>query len=247
MKKRTSTDNPSIVFNVNGTLWTRFNLHIYEKNNQMIILFLRYFSAIIFHKICILLAGIHVNRVLQSTPYRVSYKRLFLHDLSKFSRSEFWPYAEHFFGEKNNDDEFHRAWLHHVKHNDHHWEHFIEDYPAVSKILWGNDQLKNLVIHEMPDDAILEMIADNLAATRSYEGYWPNGKTKDGWKWMTNSYDKYRLHPVSHVKLGAFLCALGYVRVLPVEYDWRVIDTGNFSKAEKMKLYELKELTRMNN
>ena len=36
----------------------------------------------------------------------------------------FWPYAEHFYGEKKNEEEFHQAWLHHVKQNDHHYEHF---------------------------------------------------------------------------------------------------------------------------
>ena len=44
---------------------------------------------------------------------------------------------------------------------------FIHDYPLISS---KDYQFKNLIIDEMPDDAILEMVADNLAATRSYEG-----------------------------------------------------------------------------
>ncbi|CAF1318509.1 unnamed protein product [Adineta steineri] len=213
----------------------------------MIILFIRYFWAVIVHKFCILLAGIRINKILRSTPYQVSYKRLILHDLSKFSRSEFWPYAEHFYGEKKNAEAFHQAWLHHVRHNDHHWEHFIEDYPSVSKILWKNDKLDNLIIHEMPDDAILEMVADNLAATRSYEGYWPNGAKKDGWSWMTESFDHYRLHPITRLKFTAFLCALDYARVLPQEFDWKTIEKANISNEEKKKLSKLQQIAQLNN
>jgi hypothetical protein len=213
----------------------------------MIVLFIRYFWAVIVHKYCILLAGIRMNKILRPTTYKVSYKRLLLHDLSKFSPSEFWPYAEHFYGEKKNEEKFHQAWLHHVKHNDHHWEHFIDQYPSVSKILWGNQHLNDLTIHEMSDGAILEMVADNLAATRSYQGYWPNGNKKDGWPWMTNSFDNYRLHPITRIKFAAFLCALGYERVLPQQFDWTSIEKADLSNDDKVKLLQLKKLAELNN
>jgi hypothetical protein len=208
----------------------------------MLVLFIRYFWAVILHKFCIIVAGIRINKALRSTPYQVSYKRLLLHDLSKFSRSEFWPYAEHFYGEKKHEEEFHQAWLHHVYHNDHHWEHFIDDYPIHSKLIIANQPVKNLVIHQMPDEAILEMVADNLAATRSYEGYWPNTQKKDGWKWMTNSFNGFRLHPITQVKFTAFLCALGYARVLPHQFDWT-----NIPNEEKTKFLQLEKLARLNN
>ena len=210
-------------------------------------LFFRYLWEVIFHKYCIILAGIHVNKILNSTSYNVSHNRLILHDLSKFSKSEFWPYANYFFGGKKNGEEFHRAWLHHVENNDHHWEHFIQDYPSVAKNISRNDTLEGLIIREMPDEAILEMIADNLAASRSYEGYWPDGNKKDGWKWMTNSYEKHRLHPTTRIKFGAFLCALGYARVLPREYDWSLIDKASLSNEEKSRLWSLKTLAALNN
>jgi hypothetical protein len=214
----------------------------------MLVLFIRYFWAVVLHKLCIIVSGTRINKILHSTSYRVSYKRLLLHDLSKFSRNEFWPYAEHFYGEKKHEEEFHQAWLHHVYHNDHHWEHFIDDYPSISKILMTtNSQPKNLIIHQMPDEAIIEMVADNLAATRSYEGYWPNTQKKDGWKWMTDSFDRFRLHPITKLKFTAFLCALGYARVLPQEFDWTIIENANISNEEKIKLLQLKKLARLNN
>lgn len=213
----------------------------------MIVVCIRYFWAVILHKICILIAGFRINKILRSTSYQVSYKRLLLHDLSKFSSSEFWPYAERFYGENKHEEEFHRAWLHHVYHNDHHSEHFIENYASIAKLLFANLQVNDLIIHEMPDEAILEMVADNLAATRSYQGFWPEGKKKDGWKWMTNSHEGFRLHPITHLKFTAFLCALGYARVLPEEFNWTLINKAKISNEEKMKILQLEKLAQLNN
>jgi hypothetical protein len=214
---------------------------------KTIALFIRYFWEVVFHKLCILLAGIRVNKTLSSTPYQVPYTRLILHDLSKFSRSEFWPYAEHFLGNKKKPEEFHQAWLHHVHYNDHHWEHFVENYASVAKNITNNDPLDNLIIHEMPDEAILEMLSDNLAASRSYEGYWPNGTSKDGWKWMTNAYNRHKLHPITRIKFGAFICALGYEKILPQKFDWTTIEKANISNEEKRKLLKLQELAQSTN
>ena len=211
---------------------------------MFVVLFFRYLWAVILHKICIIIAGFHVNTTLQSTSYRVSFKRLLLHDLSKFSRSEFWPYAEYFFGETTRTclENFDRAWLHHVEHNDHHWEHFIENYSSIAQRLRKNEHVNDLIIHEIPEEAILEMIADNLAATRSYEGFWPETKRKDGWKWMSKSFDDFRLHPNTKMKFTAILCALGYGRVLPEQFDWTSINKSNMTKDEKSRLVQLKEL-----
>lgn len=212
----------------------------------LFILFVRYFWAVVHHKLCILMAGIRMNQALRATVFRVSYKRLLLHDMSKFSRSEFWPYAEHFYGNKKNSAEFHQAWLHHVRHNDHHWEHFIKDYPSVCDRI-SKEPLPDLIIREMPTAAILEMVADNLAASRSYEGYWPRTEQKDGWKWLTHAFEKCRLHPTTRVKLTAFLCALGYARALPQAFDWSTIDNAAVSSDEKWTLRQLQEVGRLTN
>lgn len=216
---------------------------------MFVLLFLRYSWAVILHKICIFIAGFHLNRTLRSTSYRVSFQRLLLHDLSKFSPSEFWPYAEYFYGKKTKacEEAFHHAWLHHVEHNDHHSEHFIEDYPSIAKRLRDHEEVNDLVMTEMPEDAILEMVTDNLAATRSYEGFWPETKTKDGWKWMSNSFDKFRLHPNTKIKFAAILCAIGYARVLPEEFDWADINRSNMVKEEKIRLFQLQKLAQLNN
>jgi hypothetical protein len=64
---------------------------------------------------------------------------------------------------------------------------------------------------------------------------------------MTNSFDKYRLHPITRIKFTAFLCALGYARVLPQEFDWTIIENAKILNEEKIKLLQLHELAQLNN
>ena len=54
------------------------------------------------------------------------------HDESKYSEEEFEAYAQHFYGNKNNDLEFEEAWKHHWTHNEHHPEFWLgEDMPLI--------------------------------------------------------------------------------------------------------------------
>ena len=54
------------------------------------------------------------------------------HDDSKYSEEEFEPYAQHFYGTRDNDFEFNKAWKHHYMHNEHHPEFwFGEDMPLT--------------------------------------------------------------------------------------------------------------------
>ena len=62
------------------------------------------------------------------------------HDQSKFSEEEFEAYAQHFYGSKDNDFEFDKAWEHHWMNNEHHPEY------------WGGN--------DMPYIYILEMLCD---------------------------------------------------------------------------------------
>ena len=62
------------------------------------------------------------------------------HDQSNFSEEEFEAYAQHFYGSKDNDFEFDKAWEHHWMNNEHHPEY------------WGGN--------DMPYIYILEMLCD---------------------------------------------------------------------------------------
>lgn len=60
-----------------------------------------------------------------------------IHDLSKFLPSEFFPYAEYFYGKGNNKMEFDFAWLLHQKRNPHHWQWWISILEDGTKQMFG--------------------------------------------------------------------------------------------------------------
>ena len=89
--------------------------------------------------------------------------RGFMHDMSKFFPSEWFPYANFFYGKsrpvqkgfeiKNTHDAaeeaFDTAWLKHIHHNPHHWQYWIlrQDDGGTKEI-------------QMSYNYVLEMVAD---------------------------------------------------------------------------------------
>lgn len=137
---------------------------------------MNYFWLLIKHKWFVFLAGIRIG---------APFWRLITHDLSKLSLSEYKYYQKQFFG--GGDKRFAQAWLHHQNHNDHHWEYWI---PRSRK---GQPM-------KMSNGALLEMVADWLGASRSYEGFWPK---VDSWPWWEKNMDKIMLniHPETQKEL----------------------------------------------
>ena len=107
------------------------------------------------------------------------------HDASKWSEEEFNAYAQHFYGDKNNDLEFDEAWKHHWTHNEHHPEFWLgEDMPYIYILEmlcdWGSfsiekkdfNELINFYYEQARDDeeknlsdntkAIIEEILDKI-------------------------------------------------------------------------------------
>ena len=99
------------------------------------------------------------------------YWRGLTHDLSKFSPSEWFAYADHFYGTRmgtqrdstgyykptdTGDLAFDLAWLHHANSNDHHWQWWCQ--PT------DDDRLKT---HCMSKTAVLEMVCDWRGASRA--------------------------------------------------------------------------------
>ncbi len=173
----------------------------------------RYLGVVAVHKWAIVVAGRELNRALVvSVPrLRVSWRRLVAHDLSKLSRAELMPYAWHFADRARDgslrdphvaDPDFERAWRHHYEHNDHHPEHFFDEQQTPRR---------------MPDEAVVEMVVDWMAASRAYEGTWPC--CGGHWRWLEHSWDRLKLHPANKALAGAIVCALGYRTAIP-EYDW---------------------------
>lgn len=96
------------------------------------------------------------------------YKQGLLHDLSKYSPSEFLVGCKYYqgFRSPNNaereDIGVSTAWLHHKGRNKHHYEYWM-DYSAVKC-----DTIIAPV--EMPKKYVAEMIMDRIAASKVYAG-----------------------------------------------------------------------------
>lgn len=108
-----------------------------------------------------------------------------LHDLSKFSPTEFWPGVRFFDGTHSPTEDERRtygyslAWMHHKGRNRHHWEYWV-DYSV---------QQGRYVPMPMPKRYLAEMLCDRIAASKIYKGaaytdaapleYLQNGKLRD--------------------------------------------------------------------
>lgn len=178
---------------------------------------LRYLRVVAVHKWAIVAAGLRVNRTIAPSGLRVSLRRLLAHDLSKLTRAELMPYARHFASPRSRhaiDPAFERAWQHHYEHNDHHPEHFITADGTVAA---------------MPDEAVVEMVVDWMAASRAYEGTWPC--CGGHWRWLEHSWDRLRVHPDNKALAGAIVCALGYAVAVP-DYDWTAPGVPAHTRAQ---------------
>jgi hypothetical protein len=116
-----------------------------------------------------------------------------VHDLSKFRPSEFFPYAEHFYGKKievqkdstgyfksaDKDMEypdFNMAWFYHQKRNAHHWQFWIT---------FGDYEIKLL---EMPEKYVKEMVCDWKGAGKA------QGVKSSVKEWYDKNKDKMKFH-----------------------------------------------------
>lgn len=93
------------------------------------------------------------------------YKQGILHDMSKYSFTEFCVGAKYFQGTRspNNAEReekgYSSAWLHHKGRNKHHFEYWID---------YASDGDGNLAGMKMPDKYIIEMFMDRIAASKVY-------------------------------------------------------------------------------
>lgn len=139
---------------------------------------IKYAILTIKHKWFVLLAGLRVKCPLW---------RLITHDLSKFGWSELPHYGRQFFGDKSDGPGFIRCWLRHQNRNDHHFEYWI---PRSGHNRCTPPYPDNQPI-SMPEDAIREMVADWLGASRAYEGKWPD---VHNWSWFESNWPKISEH-----------------------------------------------------
>lgn len=132
------------------------------------------------------------------------YRQGLIHDLSKYSPTEFLVGAKYYQGYRSpneaerEDKGYTSSWLHHKGRNKHHLEYWT-DYDLIKR----DGSLTGM---KMPDNYILEMFCDRVAASRIYHkdtytdraalDYYEHGKSRG------------LLHPYSRKKLELLLYML---------------------------------------
>jgi len=127
----------------------------------------------------------------------------FIHDLSKYSPTEFLIGAKYYQGDRSpNDMErkefgYSKAWLHHKGRNKHHSEYWI-DYSA--------DPNEKVAGMEMPIKYVVEMFCDRMAAGKTYRG--AVYTDKDPWEYYSMGSHKAIIHENTRELLEKLLLML---------------------------------------
>ncbi len=127
-----------------------------------------------------------------------------LHDLSKYSPTEFIPGAKYYLGTRSpNEAEreaqgYSLAWMHHKGRNRHHFEYWF-DY---------NRKTKRMEPVKMPARYVAEMFCDRMAASKVYQG--KDYRQDSALIYFQNSRARKNgmFHPETEQKLGELLTIL---------------------------------------
>ena len=148
-------------------------------------------------------------------------KQGILHDLSKYSLSEFIPGVKYFCGDKSpitkekNLIGYSKAWLHHKGRNKHHWEYWVDRL----------NKKQELTIIEMPFNYVIECVIDKICASKVYKG--KNYTQKYPYEFFKNSMEinvmnkknsKQILKLLKYLKDYGEIKALQYYKELYIEY-----------------------------
>lgn len=125
-----------------------------------------------------------------------------MHDMSKFSPTEFIPGVRFFLGTRSpNEAErarygFSAAWVHHKGRNRHHFEYWT-DY---------NPETKVISPVKMPVRFVKEMFCDRVAASKIYQG--KNYSQMHPIKYFENGKARRMIHPETSDLLESWLVML---------------------------------------
>ncbi len=112
-----------------------------------------------------------------------------LHDLSKYSPTEFFRGAKYYQGsqspnvQERAENGYSAAWLHHKGRNRHHFEYWMDYHPVERKVLPV----------KMPLRYVVEMFCDRVAASKIYRG--ADYTDQDPLKYFTHAKSMRVIHP----------------------------------------------------
>lgn len=172
---------------------------------------IRHFITITHHKILVMQGCFRIGL----------YKQGLLHDMSKYSPTEFLVGCRYYKGymSPNNaeraDRGYSSAWLHHKGRNKHHLEYWI-DY-AVSNT--GDDKAHTKMEGmKMPIRYVCEMFIDRVSASKNYQK--EKYTDKSALEYYEKSVDHYMIHPDTKAMIEYLLVMLS---VKGEEYTYRYI------------------------
>ena len=128
------------------------------------------------------------------------YKQGLLHDLSKYTLTEFIPGIKYYQGTRSpnaaerEDIGYSTAWLHHKGRNKHHLEYWTDITDDSSKGLMGV---------EMPPRYVIEMFLDRIAASKVYAG--SNYTDRTALEYYQNKNEYAYIHPRTRKQLEKLL------------------------------------------
>lgn len=132
------------------------------------------------------------------------YKQGILHDLSKYSPTEFLVGAKYYQGTRSpneaerEDIGYTSSWLHHKGRNKHHLEYWI-DYDLSKK----DGSMTGM---KMPDNYIVEMFCDRVAASKIYKR--ENYTDRSALDYFLNGKSRGAMHPYVQKKIELLLTML---------------------------------------
>ena len=136
------------------------------------------------------------------------YRQGLMHDLSKYSPTEFLVGARYYQGTRSPNARerelfgYSTAWLHHKGRNKHHFEYWIDFFAKAPE---GD----GVVPVRMPDRYVAEMIADRVAACMIYKGDEYNAYDSLKYYEREKRIVRKLIHPDTINKLEFFLQMLG--------------------------------------
>lgn len=127
------------------------------------------------------------------------YKQGLLHDLSKYSYTEFSNSAKYYVGtysptiSERKDKGYSDIWMHHKGRNKHHYEYWF-DFSNVEK---------KYVPIKIPIQYVKEMICDRIAASKVYlkDKYTKSSALE----YFNRTYDRHEMHPETSELLKSWL------------------------------------------
>lgn len=123
--------------------------------------------------------------------------QLLMHDISKFSFTEFWESVRYYQGTSSPippckaANGYSKAWQHHKGRNPHHYEYWTDNYDSGTTLI------------PMPIKYIEEMLADWFAAGRTYQGKDFTFDSQYNW-WQTKKASNPAIHPLTIELIDAF-------------------------------------------